>query len=107
MFSKDDIRIEFYRSSGPGGQRKNKKDTAVRMTHLPTGVGATASESRYRSVNLKVAFERLAKRVEEKIRPVIPRSRTRAPRRVNERRLGVKRIVSLKKGSRRRVDDDE
>ncbi len=64
MFSKQDIVIEFYRASGPGGQRKNKKDTAVRLTHVPTGVTVVAPESRYRSVNIKRAFERLAERVD-------------------------------------------
>jgi protein subunit release factor B len=107
MFSKDEISIEFYRSSGPGGQRKNKKDTAVRITHLPTGVSATASESRYRSVNLKKAFERLTERIEEKTRPVTVRIGTRIPRGARERRLELKKSISQKKNIRRRVDGDE
>jgi protein subunit release factor B len=107
MLSRDDVQIEFYRSSGPGGQRKNKKDTAVRVTHLPTGVTATAAESRYRSVNLKRAFERLAERIEERTKPVVPRVRTRPPRAAGERRLEIKRIMSTKKNYRRPVDHEE
>jgi protein subunit release factor B len=107
MLSRGDVQIEFYRSSGPGGQRKNKKDTAVRVTHLPTGISATAAESRYRSVNLKRAFERLAERVEERARPVVPRVRTRPPRAAGERRLETKRIVSVKKDYRRPVGHEE
>lgn len=43
---KSDIEIEFYRSSGPGGQHKNKTSTAVRIRHIPTGIVAQASASR-------------------------------------------------------------
>jgi protein subunit release factor B len=107
MFSKGDIVIEFYRASGPGGQRKNKKDTAVRITHLPTGITVVAPESRYRSVNMKRAFERLAERVSEKTKRAAVRIKTRAPGRVRERRLESKRITSVKKDFRRRIEHDE
>jgi protein subunit release factor B len=107
MFPKGDIVIEFYRASGPGGQRKNKKDTAVRITHLPTGISVVAPESRYRSVNMKRAVERLAERIREKTKPTAIRIRTRIPRRVDERRLETKRITAVKKDFRRRIDHDE
>jgi peptide chain release factor len=107
MFPKQDIVIEFYRASGPGGQRKNKKDTAVRVTHVPTGITVVAPESRYRSVNMRRAFERLTERVREKTKPIATRVGTRAPRRVNEQRLEIKRITSVKKDFRRRIEHDE
>lgn len=107
MFSKDEIVIEFYRASGPGGQRKNRKDTAVRITHLPTGVAVVAPESRYRSVNMKRAFERLAERIQERTKRAVPRVKTRIPRGINERRLEKKKLTAAKKSSRRRTDYEE
>ena len=50
---------ETYRSSGPGGQHRNKTDSAVRLTHHPTGQTATATERREQAVNRKVALRRL------------------------------------------------
>lgn len=54
-----DIRTDTYRGTGPGGQHKNKTESAVRMTHLPTGTVVTATESRSQIKNRKVALDRL------------------------------------------------
>ncbi len=43
---KSDLRFDFMRSTGPGGQNVNKLDTACRVTHLPTGVTAHCEEER-------------------------------------------------------------
>ena len=58
--SRSDLRVEFYRGSGAGGQNRNKRDTACRITHLPTGTVATAQEHRTQDRNRKAAFSRLA-----------------------------------------------
>lgn len=42
----DDLRMEFFHSRGPGGQNVNKLSTAVRLTHVPTGIVATCQEER-------------------------------------------------------------
>jgi len=56
---KEDLRIEYYRSSGPGGQNLNKRDTACRMTHLPTGTVTQAAEHKTQPQNKKAAFKRM------------------------------------------------
>ena len=51
-----DIKIEFFRSSGPGGQNVNKVETAVRIYHLPTGLIVTSQESRSQQKNREAAM---------------------------------------------------
>ena len=63
--SKKDIRVDTYRASGAGGQHINKTESAVRMTHLPTGIVAVCQDGRSQISNRKIAFERLEKKVKE------------------------------------------
>lgn len=51
-----DIKIEFFRSSGPGGQNVNKVETAVRVHHAPTGMTVTSQESRSQQKNREAAM---------------------------------------------------
>ncbi|MBI3627284.1 MAG: peptide chain release factor 1 [Candidatus Sungbacteria bacterium] len=58
-----DIKVEFYRSSGPGGQNVNKVETAVRITHLPTGFVVTSQEGRSQLKNRERAMSILRARI--------------------------------------------
>lgn len=60
-----DVRIDTCRSSGPGGQNVNKVETAVRGTHMPSGIQVLASDSRSQLQNKKLCLQRLEAKVLE------------------------------------------
>lgn len=104
--NKQDLDITFFKAGGPGGQHRNKTETAVRIHHRPTGITVTASERRSRQANIEHALERLAQRLEALRRKPRRRIATKPGKAARERRLTGKRVRSQRKQQRRRVDID-
>ena len=94
--------VETYKSRGPGGQRKNKTETAVRLRHLPTGITVVATEYRSQAQNRKLAFERLRERLLRLNRPRKRRIPTFVPLGAIERKKEEKKIRSIKKKMRQK-----
>ena len=97
-----DLTVEFVRGSGPGGQHRNRRETGVRLTHLPTGIVVLATERRSQAENRRIALERLelllARRAQRRKR----RRATRPTRASRERRLDGKKQRGQLKAQRRK-----
>ena len=58
-----DLHIVYTRGSGPGGQHKNKVETCVTVTHMPTGLAVRCQDTRSKVQNLKRAKVRLSEKI--------------------------------------------
>jgi protein subunit release factor B len=98
--------IEPYRSSGPGGQKKNKTESSVRVRHRPSGIVRIATESRSQTRNRLLALERVHRALEARARRRPPRIPTRPTRAADARRVESKRLISRTKRLRRPPEDE-
>jgi protein subunit release factor B len=92
--------LSFLRSSGPGGQHRNKTETAVRLVHRPTGLVVVADEHRSQSRNREAAYERLLEKLVARNRKPKRRRATSVPRSADRRRLEQKKARGQRKRER-------
>jgi protein subunit release factor A len=99
--------IEAFRARGPGGQHVNKTESALRITHPPSGVVVIAQDSPSQYRNRETAFKRLVERLERL--NYVPKKRvpTKPTRAARQRRIEAKKQVGRKKAARGRVRSDE
>ena len=93
--------METMRASGPGGQHVNKTESAVRLTHLPSGLVVTSREERSQHRNKAICLRKLRERIEQlnhRPRKRVPTRRTRSAKNrtleAKARRSEVKRLRS-------------
>jgi len=86
----DEIEVDFSKSSGPGGQNVNKRETAVRMTHVPSGLSVHADSERTQQANREKARQLLEAKLWHK---------KEEDRRENEERMYVSKTTDAEWGS--------
>jgi len=104
---KGDVEITAFKSGGPGGQHKNKTESAVRIKHLPTGIMVMATESRSQIKNRELAWQRLIEKLAKRRQKRKPRLRTRPSKAAKEKRLEKKMRRSSKKQARQKIQRNE
>ena len=102
-----EVEIDVFRASGAGGQHVNKTESALRLTHWPSGVVVIAQDSPSQHRNREIAFRRLAERLERL--NYVPKKRvaTKPTASSKRRRIEGKKQTGAKKRLRGRVSHDD
>jgi protein subunit release factor A len=102
-----EVVVEAFKSSGPGGQHVNKTQSALRLTHLPSGVVVMSQDSPSQHRNRETAFRRLVERLQRL--NYVPKKRvaTKPTAASRRRRIEGKKQRAATKRTRGRVRHDE
>ena len=101
-----EVEETFFCASGPGGQHRNRAETAVRLKHLPTGITVTATERRSQARNRDEAWKRLLEKLDAARRKPKKRIPTRPTRASRKKRVDEKKKRGQTKKSRRPPAED-
>ena len=102
-----DCTVDVFHGHGPGGQGVNTADSAVRMTHVPTGIVVVSRESRSQYRNRRLCLQKIRDELRRRaVRPA-PRHATKPTKASVRRRLDAKHARSDLKRLRGRVTGDE
>ena len=99
--------VETFRGPGPGGQHRNKTESAVRMTHRPSGIVRIARDDRSQLRNRQIALERIWRALEARKRKPRPRVPTGPTKSSQEQRLAAKQLHAAAKRSRRKPTPED
>ena len=102
-----EVVVEVFRASGAGGQHVNKTESALRITHPPSGVVVIAQDSPSQHRNRDIAFGRLIKRLQRLNHVPKKRVPTRPTKASRERRIAEKKREGRRKTLRGKVRGDE
>lgn len=100
-----EVEMAFYRAGGPGGQHRNKTETAVRLVHRASGITVTASERRSQGQNRELAWQRLIAALKKRNFRPRKRTKTKPTKGSVKRRLDSKKRRSDIKKGRGKVQD--
>lgn len=101
-----EVLVDVFRASGPGGQHVNRTESALRLTHPPSGVVVVAQDSPSQHRNREIAFERLIERLAKLNHVPKKRVPTRPTLASKKRRIEGKKREGQKKRTRGRIHDE-
>ena len=102
-----EVEVDVFRASGPGGQHVNRTESALRLTHPPSGVVVIAQDSSSQHRNREIAFERLVQWLRRLNHVPKKRIATKPSRAARKRRVEGKTQRGALKKQRGRVRGDE